>query len=77
MRAASVIAAIVGLFSAVFCFLGLAGESLPYQDPTPAMLSAQAEAIRAWQFGLGVSALLSAAGLVGFIRGRASRAAGR
>jgi len=70
MRAASVIAAVVGLLSAIVCFLGLAAEALPYPDPTPEMLAAQAASVRAWQLGILLSLGLSAAGIAGFMRGR-------
>lgn len=78
MRAASVIALVVGFFAAIFCFLGLAGESLPYQDPTPEMLSAQASSIRLWEAALVGSLALCVGGLVAFVKSRRGRsAAGR
>jgi len=75
MRAASVIAAVIGLLSAIVCFLGLAAEALPYPDPTPQMLAAQTASVRAWQLGLVVSLGLSAAGIAGFMWGRRHRQA--
>ena len=75
MRPASVIAAVIGSVSAIVCYLGLAAEALPYPDPTPEMLAAQAASVRAWQLGLFASLGLSAAGIVGLVRGRRHREA--
>jgi hypothetical protein len=75
MRAASAIAAMVGVGLAALCFLMLAAAALPYPDPTPELLAAQAASVRAWQLGLVVSLGLSAAGIVGFVRGRRQRRA--
>jgi hypothetical protein len=77
MRAASAIASVVGFLAAVFCFLGLAGASLPYQDPTPEMLSAQASSIRRWEAALAGSVVLGVGGLVGFVKSRRGRAVAR
>ena len=76
MRAASVIAAILGLFASVFCFLGLSGAALPYQDPTPAMLAAQAETIRWWQIGTGFGIVIALSGFIGLWRTRKRRVSG-
>ena len=75
MRRASLIAAIVGSTAAIVCFLGLGAEALPYPDPTPDMLAAQAAGVRAWQLGLVGSLGVSAAGIAGFIRFRGDRRA--
>ena len=70
MRTASVMAAVFGTVSAIVCFLGLAAEALPYPDPTPELLAAQAASVRAWQLGILVSLGLSAAGIAGIVRSR-------
>ena len=59
MRIASFLILAFGLCAAAICFLGLSAESLPYQDPTAAMLSAQERNIRWWQAGLLVSLVIS------------------
>jgi hypothetical protein len=64
LRAAGLVILTAGLVAAVFCLLGLTGESLPYQDPTPAMLAAQALSIRFWQVGFLTSLVVSMAGVV-------------
>ena len=55
----------LGLGAVVACFVGLSSASLPYPDPTPAMLAAQEQSIRWWQAGLvagiAVSAVAAAA----------------
>jgi hypothetical protein len=51
MRIASFILLALGLCTAAICFFGLSAESLPYQDPTAAMLAAQQSNIRWWQAG--------------------------
>lgn len=63
----------VGFASAIVCYLVLAAEALPYQDPTPEMLAALAASVRVWQLGLFVSLGLSAAGIAGFMRFRRHR----
>jgi len=59
MRIASFLILAFGLCAAAICFLGLSAESLPYQDPTAAMLSAQERNIRWWQAGLLASLVIS------------------
>jgi hypothetical protein len=66
---------VVGLVSAIVCFLGLAAQALPYPDPTPELLAAQAASVRAWRLGILVSLGLSAAGIAGFVRSRRHREA--
>ncbi len=68
MRSVSVITAFVGSVTAIVCFLGLGAEALPYLDPTPEMLAAQAAGVRAWQLGLVGSLGVSAAGIAGVVR---------
>ena len=68
MRSVSVITAIVGSMAAIVCFLGLGAEALPYLDPTPEMLAAQAAGVRAWQLGLVGSLGVLAAGIAGGVR---------
>jgi hypothetical protein len=75
MRAANITAVVIGILSSIFCFLGLAAEALPYQDPTPAMLARQAQSIGWWQFGTLVSVVLTIAGLFGLWRDRTRRRA--
>ena len=59
MRIASFGLLAFGLFATATCFFGLSAESLPYQDPTAAMLSAQERSIRWWQSGLLASLIIS------------------
>lgn len=59
MRIASFILLALGLCAAAICFFGLSAESLPYQDPTAAMLSAQERSIRWWLSGLLASLVIS------------------
>lgn len=59
MRIASFVLLALGLCAAAICFVGLSAESLPYQDPTAAMLSAQERSIRWWQSGLLASLVIS------------------
>ena len=66
---------VVGLVSAIVCFLGLAAQALPYPDPTPELLAAQAASVRAWRLGILVSLGLSAAGIAGSVRSRRHREA--
>jgi hypothetical protein len=70
MRTLSFLFLAIGLAAAAFCFLGLSGESLPYQDPTPAMLAAQERNLQRWQWGLLTSVAVSVAAVVGIWRTR-------
>ena len=51
-------------------FLGLAAASLPYPDPTPAMLEAQQRSILGWQAGLLAGLGLSGLAAAGLWRAR-------
>jgi hypothetical protein len=70
MRIASFILLALGLCAAAICFFGLSAESLPYQDPTAAMLSAQERSIRWWQSGLLASLVISIFAGIGIWRTR-------
>jgi len=70
MRIASFVLLALGLCVAAFCFLGLSAESIPYQDPTPAMLSAQTRNIGMWQSGLLAGLALSVVAAIGIWRAR-------
>lgn len=61
-RHAGALLAAVGLLGLIGSFLAMAGESLPYQDPTPAMLAAQADRIQAWQWAMFGSVLVFVGG---------------
>lgn len=63
-------ALVLGLCGAMGSFLGLAAASLPYQDPTPAMLEAQQRSILGWQAGLLAALGLSGIAAAGLWRGR-------
>lgn len=76
MRTLSFLCLAIGLAAAAFCFLGLSGESLPYQDPTPAMLAAQQRHLQYWQWGLFASVAMSVAAIVGIWRTRQQGHAG-
>jgi hypothetical protein len=76
MRAASFLAVVIGALAAALCFLGLSAESLPYPDPTPAMLAAQAKSMRGWQMGLLASLIVLVAGAFAVRRTRKRSADG-
>lgn len=63
-------ALLLGLGVAAGSFLGLAAASLPYPDPTPAMLEAQQRSILGWQAGLLAGLGLSGLAAAGLWRAR-------
>ena len=74
MRKAGFVLLAIGLCAAVVSFFGLSAESLPYQDPTPEMRSAQARSIHLWQSCLLAGVATSAA--AGAVLWRTRRRAG-
>ena len=60
----------LGLCAAMVSFFGLAGASMPYQDPTAAMLAAQERSILGWQSGLLAGLGVAALAALGLWRGR-------
>jgi hypothetical protein len=69
MRIAGFLLLAAALCAAALCFLGLAAESLPYQDPTAAMLAAQQRSIRGWQAGFVASSAVAGLAALSLWRG--------
>lgn len=70
MRAQSIFFTVFGLLTACFSFLGLAGASLPYQDPTPAVLEEQSMSVYFWWIALFISAVIFIIGVRGLWKSR-------
>jgi hypothetical protein len=75
MRIAGFILLAFGLCATAICFFGISAESLPYQDPTAEMLSAQEHSIRWWQAGFFASLVISSLAAMSIWRTRKLRGA--
>lgn len=72
-RVFAVVVLLVASGFSIYGFLRYAAAALPYQDPTPELLQAQAAQIRAWQLLFIGSGAVAIAALISLRRSRRAR----